>query len=89
MSDLIEGSIPPVEVSLDLIRMKRDELLNNCDFVLMPDYPVTGEKLSEWRVYRQALRDITNTIDMSLLIIVVEETGELDIGGFTWPTPPT
>ena len=89
MSDLIEGSIPPIEVSLDLIRIKRDELLSKCDFVLMPDYPITAEKVSEWRIYRQDLRDITNTIDKSSLVIVLEETGELDIGGFTWPTPPT
>lgn len=89
MSDLIEGSIPPIEVSLDLIRMKRNELLGNCDFVLMPDYPLTNDKLSEWRIYRQALRDIITTIDTSSLVIVVDETGEIDIGGFTWPTPPT
>lgn len=89
MGDLIEGSVPPIEVSLDLIRMKRNELLSNCDFVLMSDYPITDDKRSEWRTYRQALRDITNTIDTSSLVIVVDDQGELDIGGFTWPTPPS
>jgi len=89
MGDLIEGSVPPIEVSLDLIRMKRNELLSNCDFVLMSDYPITDDKRSEWRNYRQTLRDITNTIDTSSLVIVVDDTCELDIGGFTWPTPPS
>lgn len=89
MGELIEGFVPPIEISLDLIRIKRNELLSNCDFVLMPDYPITEDKLSEWRVYRQALRDITTTINTNSLIIVADQMGELDIGGFSWPTPPT
>ena len=36
MGELIEGSVPPIEISLDLIRIKRNELLSNCDFVFLP-----------------------------------------------------
>lgn len=88
MGELIEGSVPPIEISLDLIRIKRNELLSNCDYVLMNDYPITEDKLLEWKIYRQSLRDITDTIDINLLIIITNEMGELDIGGFDWPTPP-
>ena len=44
MGDLVVGSVPPVEVSLDLIRDKRNELLKQCDFYLISDYPITTEK---------------------------------------------
>ena len=88
MGDLVVGSVPPVEVSLDLIRDKRNELLKKCDFYLMPDYPITTELKNQWITYRQNLRDITTSINTSDLVIV-EVDGELDIGGFTWPTPPS
>ena len=87
MAELTSGSTPPLEVSLDLIRLKRNELLNLCDFYFLADYPITEEKKAEWTTYRQALRDITQTIDTNSLVMV-EENGMLDIGGFTWPTPP-
>ena len=87
MDYLVVGSIPPIEVALDLIRMKRNELLNECDFYLIPDYPITTEKKNEWITYRQNLRDITDIIKTSDLVIV-EVNGELEVGGFTWPTKP-
>jgi hypothetical protein len=88
MGELVIGDTPPLEVSLDLIRNKRDELLKKCDFYLMPDYPILETKKEQWRTYRQALRDITTSINRDNLVII-EENGELEIGGFTWPTPPS
>jgi hypothetical protein len=88
MGELVIGDTPPLEVSLDLIRNKRDELLKNCDFYLMPDYPILETEKEQWRTYRQALRDITTNINRDNLVII-EENGELEIGGFTWPTPPS
>ena len=88
MVDLSEGSIPPIDIALDLIRRKRNILLNDCDFYMMPDYPITSSKKTEWETYRQALRDITSTIDTNSLVMVFENE-ELDVGGFTWPTPPS
>lgn len=87
MGELILGSVPPIEVSLDLLRIKRDELLKKCDFYLMPDYPISETEKEKWRTYRQALRDITKIINRDNLVII-EENGELEIGGFTWPIPP-
>ena len=88
MGELILGSVPPIEVSLDLLRIKRDELLKKCDFYLMPDYPISETEREQWRTYRQALRDITTSINRDNFVII-EENGELEIGGFSWPTPPT
>ena len=56
MGDLVVGSVPPVEVSLDLIRDKRNELLKQCDFYLMSDYPITSEVKNQWITYRQKIK---------------------------------
>ena len=56
MGDLVVGSVPPVEVSLDLIRDKRNELLKQCDFYLMPDYPITTEVKNQWITYMVKFR---------------------------------
>jgi hypothetical protein len=39
---------------------KRDALLSESDWTQLPDVPLTTEQKSEWAVYRQALRDITD-----------------------------
>ena len=45
-------------------RSRRDALLLNSDWVVLPDSPITGDKLAEWKTYRQALRDFpANTTD--------------------------
>ena len=41
------------------MREQRDSLLAETDVYLLPDYPITEEKLDEILKYRQALRDIT------------------------------
>lgn len=39
-------------------REKRDELLTETDYLLMPDYPISEEALAALKTYRQALRDV-------------------------------
>lgn len=39
-------------------REKRDELLAETDYLLMPDYPISSEALVALKMYRQALRDV-------------------------------
>jgi len=41
------------------IRDLRNYKLSKCDWTVMPDSPLSAEKIEEWKVYRQALRDIT------------------------------
>lgn len=57
------------------VRKRRDEALAACDYLIMPDYPITAEQRAEWETYRQALRDITE-----------QEGFPLDV---TWPEKPT
>ena len=37
---------------------RRNNLLNDSDYLMMVDYPISDEKKQEIKVYRQALRDI-------------------------------
>lgn len=39
-------------------REKRDQLLAETDYLLMPDYPISSEALVALKTYRQALRDV-------------------------------
>ena len=41
------------------IRTKRNSLLAETDYLLMPDYPISQECLEKVKEYRQELRDIT------------------------------
>jgi hypothetical protein len=44
---------------IDEMREKRNELLKECDFRFVLDYPHSSEeKKEEWRTYRQSLRDL-------------------------------
>jgi hypothetical protein len=52
------------------VRAKRDAILRDSDFTQLDDSPKDKQA---WKVYRQALRDITD---------------QLDPGGVTWPTEP-
>lgn len=39
-------------------REKRDQLLAETDYLLMPDYPISEEALVALKTYRQSLRDV-------------------------------
>jgi hypothetical protein len=55
-----------------VLREQRNKKLTESDFMMLSDYP--KEDLEEWKVYRQALRDLpTNTEDPE---------------NPNWPTPP-
>lgn len=41
-------------------RDKRNKLLSECDYYIMPDYPSVQPDLDEVRAYRQSLRDISS-----------------------------
>ena len=41
------------------VREHRTELLKECDWTVLPDSPV-GDRLNDWILYRQELRNITN-----------------------------
>ena len=60
----VEDVVPeqPVRTDEELAREardKRDRLLDQSDWFLMPDYPAKGEDLAVVKTYRQNLRDIS------------------------------
>jgi len=70
-----------------LLRMERNKLLLECDWTLLPSSPLSAEKQNEWKVYRQALRDLPKTATPKV-ISVPEHADVLDFSSVTWPTKP-
>lgn len=56
-------------------RAKRNTLIEETDYLLLPDYPVNEERMMKIKSYRQELRDITEQLGFPEDI--------------TWPTMPT
>jgi hypothetical protein len=50
---------------LNGIRVIRNLLLVECDWTQLPDSPLREEVKLEWRVYRQALRDMVNNCELN------------------------
>jgi hypothetical protein len=48
-------------VTWEKIRDRRDTLLTKCDWTQIPDAPMDEETRTDWREYRQKLRDITES----------------------------
>ena len=73
---LVEAKIAELEAAepLRLLREKRNQLLAQSDWMANSDVTMT----EEWRVYRQALRDLPATADPQL-----DENGNLT--NVTWP----
>ena len=74
---LYTAYITPIPFSADNLRLQRESLLNNSDWTVMSDSPLSNSKKAEWVTYRQALRDITTGIDTEEKALAV-----------TWPTAP-
>jgi len=55
-------------------RRHRDALISACDWTVMADSPLTTAKQTEWKTYRQALRDLPAQAGFPATI--------------TWPTQP-
>jgi hypothetical protein len=54
---LLAEMVPAPPTYEEQIRTRRDDLLRNCDWMVLPDSPYNTETV---RAYRQALRDITD-----------------------------
>lgn len=48
-----------IDEKWNYVRTERNLLLSVCDWTQMPDCTLSEEDKNAWRVYRQALRDIT------------------------------
>jgi len=63
-----------VSEKLNMVRTERNRRLLACDWTQFNDSPLTEEKKTEWQIYRQSLRDITEGFDNDTEVI--------------WPTEP-
>jgi hypothetical protein len=58
---IIDGeAVVRTDNALEILRLKRDALLKESDWTLMPDSPLSDAKKTEWATYRQSLRDLPN-----------------------------
>ena len=77
MSDTLE---------MQQLRGHRNMLLTNSDWTVMPDSPLSDSKQTEWKTYRQSLRDITKTASPKMRTDI---SNMLDVKSVTWPTKPS
>ena len=60
------GELIPDEPEIDWnqvasdLRFERNRRLNDTDYLMQPDYPISEETRTSLKAYRQALRDITS-----------------------------
>ena len=62
-----------------LLKVERDRLLVETDWMSLPDSP---EMKEDWKTYRQELRDLPSTQSPSM------DEGGVGIINVIWPTPP-
>ena len=75
------------EKPFKILRKKRNELLNECDYLALPDYPHKNPEIrTAWKIYRQQLRDLPSNNE-SIKDMELDEYNELI--GVVWPTPPS
>lgn len=72
---LADAAPPTDEKRLADLRAERDRLLRDSDFTQMPDSPLTTAKRAQWRMYRQALRDLPMNV--------------ADLSAIAWPLSPS
>ena len=68
------------------LRGHRNMLLTNSDWTVMPDSPLSESKQTEWKTYRQSLRDITKTASPKMRTDI---SNMIDVKSVTWPTKPS
>ena len=70
---------------LEALRIHRNKLLQESDWTVMPDSPLSDSKKDEWKTYRQKLRDITKTAKPKSSYL----PAILDLSSVTFPEKPS
>lgn len=75
----------------DEITDKRNRKLIDCDWTQLPDCQLSDSKKAEWTTYRQALRDIPNTLRSHSNYVSDEASNPYNgtIMNWSWPTKPS
>tara|TARA_R100000231_G_scaffold137168_1_gene113233 strand:+ start:29 stop:250 length:222 start_codon:yes stop_codon:yes gene_type:complete len=69
---------------MNALRNYRNKLLEDCDWTQSRDVTLSND--SDWKTYRQALRDITKTANPKL---ATEGLIMLDLSSVTFPEKPS
>ena len=64
--------------AIEILRVKRNQLLNECEWVVNNDNQLSDDKKTEWKTYRQKLRDLTKDL-----------TTEAEVNAVSFPTEPS
>tara|TARA_A200000113_G_scaffold135103_1_gene121529 strand:- start:1503 stop:1997 length:495 start_codon:yes stop_codon:yes gene_type:complete len=67
--------------SWDRIRGERTALLNNTDWTVMPDSPLSSEKKQEYTTYRSNLRNIPQTYSSNDAKDITFDNGNVSVSG--------
>ena len=71
--------------ALEALRIHRNKLLQESDWTVSVDSPLSDSKQAEWKTYRQALRDLTKTAKPKSGYM----PDKLDPSSVTFPTKPS
>ena len=84
--DEINAKIAELEAAepFKLLRIERNRRLAECDWIVTKNAEYGHNISKEWRVYRQALRDLPSITYKPEL----DEYGDLKMDSVVWPTPP-
>ena len=66
------------DLAIEVLRFKRNGLLDKTEWTVNNDNQLSDEKKAEWKTYRQKLRDITKDL-----------TTEAEVNAVSFPTQPS
>jgi len=82
-------TITPVntpEYKMQELKLERNRMLADCDWTQANDSPLSDAKKKEWATYRQALRDLTKTVDVDSITLI---GAEINVSSVNFPTKPS
>lgn len=81
----VEAKIAELKAAepMRLLRVHRDKLLAETDWVTMRSYSTNTPVPTEWAEYQQALRDLPDTATP-----VLDPSSRIGISGVDWPVKP-
>ena len=65
--------VPSPDEAMAMVREERKRRLEQCDWTQLGDVPLLPAQVTQWRIYRQALRDMTEDFAWNAT---------------AWPVPP-
>ena len=65
--------VPSAEEAVTMVREERKRRLEQCDWTQLGDVPLLPAQVTQWRIYRQELRDMMDGFAWNAT---------------TWPVPP-